>query len=481
MKNIQLGNDKVELTFDKLFNDKKIHIKDENGNTQHISVTDAGKDTNGYTFEYNGKVYLIGADNVKGQWHVGEVKQENSEELFKSISGKDKFLEGTSAKQNAAETHDVAAQNNYNNFLEQLEKNPSYNFKPVIIQVKPDIPTQPPTAETLVATEEATPPAVPEEEPALSAVPDSVQAQQVPEAQAETPPTAGTADSTTIEQNSPVQTAAEPEAETSATAEIETVRLPPLPPGTSPRAEVPKSAGKEIPEDVIIGEIDIAEETSTAEIERLRLPPLPPGTSPMVEVPKSAEEEIPEDVVGGETRSEAIAEETISTASNRAALEADGWEFVKGADGKPDMMFKTTKNENFTTSEAVFDTNGDGSFGKGDQFVVKQESNKYVASSTYTGTFSEDPFINPQSSPPAATERPSVAPPQVNQTVYDDRRETRVNLTREQINADPQLKKIYDDAYRKETSSGNRRRVSNALTTAYNTVCDYLKQNASGA
>jgi hypothetical protein len=110
---------------------------------------DAGENVNGYTFKYGDDVFLVGADNNSKQWHVGKIGDSSGEELFNSVSGKDKFLEGTSAKQNAAETHDVAAQTKYDDFLKLQEQFYPNAIKVITVEPPPVVPEQEPAiAET---------------------------------------------------------------------------------------------------------------------------------------------------------------------------------------------------------------------------------------------------------------------------------------------------------------------------------------------
>jgi hypothetical protein len=131
-------------------------------NGQEIPLEhDAGNDVNGYTFKYGNDVFLVGADNNKGSWHIGKIDSASGEDLFKSVSGKEKFAEGTTVKQSSAETHDVQAQNKYDQFLQMQEQfypnSNLINVTPVKIENKEPEATQRSAAPDIPGDEAAVP------------------------------------------------------------------------------------------------------------------------------------------------------------------------------------------------------------------------------------------------------------------------------------------------------------------------------------
>ncbi|MDR1997009.1 MAG: hypothetical protein LBQ83_01605 [Candidatus Margulisbacteria bacterium] len=85
-----------------------------------------------------------------------------------------------------------------------------------------------------------------------------------------------------------------------------------------------------------------------------------------------------------------VARPTGSMPSGRSALEADGWKFFKGSDGEPDMMTKTIKTPTGFKQDAIFDTTGDGDFGRGDQIYHRYGNNDGTVSSMEHGRLTSD-------------------------------------------------------------------------------------------
>ncbi|GBR72540.1 hypothetical protein NO1_0051 [Candidatus Termititenax aidoneus] len=104
LSNIDLGDGKHTLSFDKFFKadgQGNRHITIDN---TPVPIQDAGKDANGYTFEHNGKIFVIGADNQKGNWIVSELTKNDGSEFYtlsdtaKTIVGQEAFAENSSAR-----------------------------------------------------------------------------------------------------------------------------------------------------------------------------------------------------------------------------------------------------------------------------------------------------------------------------------------------------------------------------------------------
>lgn len=142
LTNIELGDEqKHSVSFNKFFNNRQITIDGKS-----IPVNNTDKNVNGYTFEYKGKTFLIGADHQSGKWVITEVN--NSDEFFanaKQVMGKEAFKAGTQIQARADSRESITEEqiffinprnradeiNKYNEAQKTIEQTEKPNITPV--------------------------------------------------------------------------------------------------------------------------------------------------------------------------------------------------------------------------------------------------------------------------------------------------------------------------------------------------------------